>query len=965
MMKRLYLFGLLFLLGLGSNFLNGQTITISNWSKNPATPRTICQCDTFDLPVNGNPGPGNHEDAIQYFLSQNFNPNTQFAFELAAPNNNWANADSLEILDISIKTSAAGVSPPTFATDTFSGPANHYGSVVIPCNAPLGPATLRIRNSSGVISDTIYFLINTIPDTARIKRVLGGFPNPYTVALQDWGFCEGDSVILDAEQQPGANYQWLRNGLVMAGETDTMLIVRSSGSYSVRIDLGACSRVSKDTTINAFLPPVNVEFLPSAMAFQMDDPKIDNVSREDSVMFCESVTATFNAQIPPPPDVTFEYQWITDTIDPNSGNPVYFPVDTVTMGPRTDTSQTVVIDSSLISFRNGEARLYLTVYDGFCNDTSETIYLFMDSIPATTIRNRLWEGGVLQLSTSNSDICMKEDSLHLVSSYVAPNIRYQWQRSLNGTSWTNLPSASNPSEDGSSRTLEVDTGYNPKPTPTITFYRLLTTTVTPFTSEVVCRYISDSVRIRWLPDYRIEVAPGQPQVTFISPDTVNFCEVDTAILRGPLSPNSFTLPYDYIWLKDTVNAIGQTIKIPTDVNDTLRNVTIRSSGKYYVAFDDGICIDTSRAIYVYVDTIPRTNLVSVPFAGIPAKPEPFDRCLYDSVQISATDTILPNWKYQWQRYIDASIGWIDLVGDTNPAIVVDTSYTPFRDTTYFRLVINYTNRFGIPGCEFVSDSVEIRFYDLPEVSFFPSDSVGLCFGETVRVVAEGNALSYRWADGPVGASRVFSSIGTYTLIATGINGCVTEAEVDIYDITITANAGPDQTVNSGKPVTLTASGGTTYRWYASEPLDFNDFLSQTIQVSKTLSDSVVSDTIKVYVIATGDDGCQDTDSLNLIILNPRGRDLVLLEKAYNLFTPNADGRNDVWDISEVVGLTGGCDIIILNRWGSVTFEQEGFSGVWDGNDLGGNPLPDGTYYYILTCDDQVLLKSAVTIIRNE
>ncbi|MGB0178383.1 MAG: hypothetical protein ACPF9D_14550, partial [Owenweeksia sp.] len=345
--------------------------------------------------------------------------------------------------------------------------------------------------SNGVISDTTFFIINRIPDTARIKRVIGGFPNPYTIALQDWGFCEGDSVILDVEQQVGANYQWLRNGIAMGGETDTMLIVRSSGSYSVRVDLGACSRESQDTLINAFLPPVNFEFIPTPMAFQIDDPKIDNVSRDDSIMFCESVTVTIDAPIPPPPGVTFQYQWITDTLDPNSGQPIFFPVDTVSAGKvRSDTSKTVVIDSSLISFRNGEARVYLTVYDGFCSDTSNTIFLFMDSVPATTVRNRLWRGGVLLPSNGNPDICMKDDSLVLNSSYVASNIRYQWQRSINGTTWTNLPSASNPSVDGSMRTLEVDTSFNPKPTPTLTYYRVVTTTITPFTSQVVCRYVS-------------------------------------------------------------------------------------------------------------------------------------------------------------------------------------------------------------------------------------------------------------------------------------------------------------------------------------------------------------------------------------------------------------------------------------------------------------------------------------------
>ncbi len=962
-MKRLHLLGLLLLLvGLSFNELRGQTINFTTppWSTDPTNPVTICQCDTFDIRPPNNTSIS-HQRALRYFLNQNFNPNTEFFFEFAA-GGNFLNADTLEVIDI-VRVDAGNV----YIPDTFSGPAQHSASIIIPCNATLGSTSLRIRNSNGTISDTLYFLVNRIPDPTRIKSVIGGFPNPYTVALNDWGFCEGDSVILEAEQQTGANYQWLRNGVPIVGETDTIYVVRSSGIYGLRVDLGACSRESRDTLINAFKPPTNIEFIPSARAFQIDNPDITNVSRDDSIMFCENVTVTLEAPIPPPPGVTFSYQWLTDTIDPNSGNPVFFPVDTVSAGfPRSDTSQTVVIDSSLISFRGGVANIYLAVDDGFCVDTSDfPIILFMDSVPETRVANRLWAGGALLPSAFNSDVCMKEDSLQLISSYVAPNIRYQWQRSLNGTSWTNLPSTSNPDEVGTQRVLEVDTGYNPKPTPTITYYRLRTTTVTPFNGDVVCSYTSDSVRVRWLPDYRIEVTPGQPQATFIAPDTVSLCAIDSVQIRGPISPNSFTLPYDYSWFKDTVNAIGQTVKTPTGPNDTLRALTVDQSGSYYIVFDDGICIDTSRAIYVYVDTIPRTNLVSRPFAGIPPKPDPFDRCLYDSVQITATDTVIPGWDYQWQQYIDGTIGWIDLAADTNPSIVVDTSYTPIRDTMYFRLVINYTNRFGLPGCEFISDSVQVRFYELPEVTFFPSDSVGLCSGEDVRVVAEGNALSYRWADGPLGASRVFTNTGTYTLIAVGVNNCEKEYEVDIYDITVQANAGSDRTVVSGEEVNLSASGGTFYRWFANKPLAFSNNESPNTIVEKVLEDDVLADTVIVYVTVTGDDGCSDTDSLTLVINSARGKDLVLLERAYNLFTPNGDTRNDVWDITDIVNEATGCGIVIMNRWGSTLYEEDDFQGVWDGTDSGGNPLPDGTYYYILTCDDEVLLKSAVTIIRNE
>ena len=61
-----------------------------------------------------------------------------------------------------------------------------------------------------------------------------------------------------------------------------------------------------------------------------------------------------------------------------------------------------------------------------------------------------------------------------------------------------------------------------------------------------------------------------------------------------------------------------------------------------------------------------------------------------------------------------------------------------------------------------------------------------------------------------------------------------------------------------------------------------------------------------------------------------------------------------------------CGIQIMNRWGSVVYDDATFNGVWTGQDNGGNELPDGTYYYILDCNSgEIRMRNAVTIIRNQ
>ena len=70
---------------------------------------------------------------------------------------------------------------------------------------------------------------------------------------------------------------------------------------------------------------------------------------------------------------------------------------------------------------------------------------------------------------------------------------------------------------------------------------------------------------------------------------------------------------------------------------------------------------------------------------------------------------------------------------------------------------------------------------------------------------------------------------------------------------------------------------------------------------------------------------------------------------YKVITPNGDNRNDYLKID---GLDcGGNDVNTLqvfNRWGNMVFEADNYNpaAFWDGT-YNGNPVPDGTYFYIL------------------
>lgn len=66
---------------------------------------------------------------------------------------------------------------------------------------------------------------------------------------------------------------------------------------------------------------------------------------------------------------------------------------------------------------------------------------------------------------------------------------------------------------------------------------------------------------------------------------------------------------------------------------------------------------------------------------------------------------------------------------------------------------------------------------------------------------------------------------------------------------------------------------------------------------------------------------------------------------YNVFTPNDDGKNDVFDI-DIEGETE-YDLIIYNRWGTKVFESTDSKRDWNGkNQNDGGDCAEGTYYYL-------------------
>lgn len=82
-------------------------------------------------------------------------------------------------------------------------------------------------------------------------------------------------------------------------------------------------------------------------------------------------------------------------------------------------------------------------------------------------------------------------------------------------------------------------------------------------------------------------------------------------------------------------------------------------------------------------------------------------------------------------------------------------------------------------------------------------------------------------------------------------------------------------------------------------------------------------------------GCKDTLSQVITIKPP------VYFYLPNAFTPNGDGRNDEF-VGKGIGVNE-FSMEIYDRWGVLIFSSNDYQEGWDGNDLSGNPVPNGVY----------------------
>ena len=189
----------------------------------------------------------------------------------------------------------------------------------------------------------------------------------------------------------------------------------------------------------------------------------------------------------------------------------------------------------------------------------------------------------------------------------------------------------------------------------------------------------------------------------------------------------------------------------------------------------------------------------------------------------------------------------------------------------------------------------------------------------------------------------------YTFTAT--NGCRATSGM-IFEVYPQPHAdpGPTQYILQGDIGVLEGSGSgrsISYSWTPADSVLDNPKIPHP-RVSP------VNDLVYQLTV-TSADGCVDSAGVQVIVLQP-----VI---APNVFSPNGDGINDTW-VLRYLDKYPNADVQVFNRYGQPVYHaQGGYSRPWDGT-YKGQPLPVGTYYWIIKPGSgRKQMSGSVTILR--
>ena len=388
-------------------------------------------------------------------------------------------------------------------------------------------------------------------------------------------------------------------------------------------------------------------------------------------------------------------------------------------------------------------------------------------------------------------------------------------------------------------------------------------------------------------------------VVDLGPETALLCGENVAYL------NAHSGFYSYEWMDLSTNS------------DSI--FAVNADGQYWVeAMSLGGCYSRDTIQIQFAVIPPTLTLLSTS-----------PSCEGDTLTLSATGALYP---VTWQG-----------PNTFNESGDIQT----FEDVT---LLLNgtYTATQFNGQCESAPASVQVVVFPIPNP---------LILGDTILCEGDSSLLSFMngpfddfvWSTGET-SPAIYTNSGSISLSVTK-DGCSKVISQTIYLAEPIANFSsiPEYFVFLGNAFQFSdsstaseVSNNVIYDWSLGD-----GSIDNGVEISHVYADTGL---YEVSFVVINSEGCIDSISRNVLVVKE-----VIIP---NVFSPNGDGINDVFEI-KYLGFFESPELRIFNRWGNQIYMSDNYKSDWNGEDF-----PEGTYYYILDLGNEITIyKGSILISR--
>ncbi|GAB2528082.1 ice-binding family protein [Rufibacter soli] len=319
-----------------------------------------------------------------------------------------------------------------------------------------------------------------------------------------------------------------------------------------------------------------------------------------------------------------------------------------------------------------------------------------------------------------------------------------------------------------------------------------------------------------------------------------------------------------------------------------------------------------------------------------------------------------------QYFWTVPTGWTLVTGQNSSSITV------IPTTAGGQITVKAQNSCGISAEKNLTVSTSTGQAVKPGIITGPAALCASTDELVYSITAVNGASAYEWTL-PAGwklisgqgstSIKVTAAAGTGTISVKTVNGCSTSEPS-----TLTVTVSPPLAVNLqitdessvclGNQFSVPANPGVTFTW-SIVTTEAGWSISSGQGTNKVTVKGPANATLSSAKISVTANNATCSVSSGVHDINPKYLSPEL--NVPNVFSPNNDGKNDLWVVRNLEEFPEN-ELVILNRWGSEVYRMTKYRNNWDG---GG--LAEGTYFYVLKvrlCDTQeVIHKGYVTLMR--